>query len=165
MNRICSLSLARAIAKVRAMDMAQKELLAQALFCQQPALLSACLVQKQMGVSMEKMDFLLNLILICFQAMQETGLKWPIISELDFERQMTRYVANIEFGADLDENLGAQVVQQYVDSHPEKELLAFVQSETALWLNRIEPESSDKFVMLTAGTVVNCIAYCANETG
>ncbi len=165
MSRICRLSLSRAIAKVRAMDRAQKEHLAESMLREQPALFSSVMVQRQMGVSFDKMDFLLNLILICFQAMQETGLKWPVISELDFEQQMTRYVANIQFGADLTENLSAQVIQHYIDDHPEKELLAFVQSETALWFNRIEPESSDTFVMLTAGSVVNCIAHSALATG
>ncbi len=55
--------------------------------------------------------------------------------------------------------MSARSVQQYIDDHPEKELFAYVQSETAQWLARIVPEESDKYVMMAVTTFVNCIAY------
>ena len=88
MSRISRNALAQAIATVRAMDMKQKEQLADELFRAQPHLLGSFLVQKQLGVSLEKMDFLIDLLLICFQAMKESGFTWPLITEDELDRQM-----------------------------------------------------------------------------
>ena len=48
----------------------------------------AQLVQQKLGVSAPKMDFLIEIMLICFQAMKESGLIWPRISTDEQERQM-----------------------------------------------------------------------------
>jgi hypothetical protein len=50
------------------------------------------LVQKQLGVTLEKMDFLVDIVLICFEAMKESGLTWPLITEDEQDRQMARFV-------------------------------------------------------------------------
>lgn len=41
-------------------------------------------------------------------------------------------------------------MQQYIEDRPEKELLAYVQVETANWLKPIVPEETDKYVMLAS---------------
>ena len=66
------------------MSMRQKEQVADELFREQPNMLGSFLVQKQMGVSFEKMEFLLDILLICFQAMKESGLDWPLITDSVF---------------------------------------------------------------------------------
>ena len=159
MSRISYNALAQAITTVRAMDMKQKEQLADELFRAQPHLLGSFLAQKQLGVSLEKMDFLMDLLLICFQAMKESGLTWPVITEDELDRQLQRYIAIVKFGNDLGKSLRDQSMQQYIEDHPEKELLAYVQVETANWLNRIVPEETDKYVMMAAANFVNCIAF------
>ena len=63
------------------MDAAQKGQLADQLFRVQPYVVASILVQKQLGVSLEKMDFLVDIVLICFEAMKESGLTWPLITE------------------------------------------------------------------------------------
>lgn len=175
MSRISHNALARAIATVRAMDMKQKEQLADELFRAQPHLFGSFLVQKQLGVSLEKMDFLIDLLLICFQAMKESGLIWPVITEDELDRQLQRYIAIVKFGDDLGKSLRDQSMLQYIEDHPEKELLAYVQVETANWLNRIVPEETDEYVMMAAANFVNCIAFvpmnapesapCRRQTG
>jgi hypothetical protein len=50
-------------------------------------------------------------------------------------------------------------MQQHVENHPEKNLCAYVWSETANWLRGIVPEDSDRYVMLVVVSLVNCIAY------
>jgi hypothetical protein len=72
---------------------------------------------------------------------------------------MVLFAAIATFGDDLSEKLRNQSMQQYIDNHPEKELLAYVQVETANWLKRIIPEDSDKYVMLASWNIVNCIAF------
>lgn len=159
MSRISFDALARAIATVRAMDVKQKEQLADELFHVQPNLFGIFLVQTRLGVSFEKMEFLLDLLFVCFQAMKESSLPWPLITEDDLDLQSKRFSAIVTFGDDLNENLRNLSMRQYIEAHPEKELLAYVQVETANWLDRIVPEESDKYVMLAAWNFVNCIAF------
>ena len=49
-------------------------------------------VQQQLGASLAKMDFLLEILLICFQAMKGSGLIWPLITEGEQERHMGRLI-------------------------------------------------------------------------
>jgi hypothetical protein len=156
--------LGAAISAVRAMDGAQKQHLVEEVSRQQPNMLGSFLVQKQMGVSYEKMEFLLDILLICFQAMKQSQLAWPLISEDEQDRQLTRYAATIKFGEDFSDTLQARLMQQYIDNHPEHYLIAFVHIETAAWLQRIVPEESDKYVMLAAANLANCIAFVPMAT-
>src|ERR1039457_6579717 len=136
MSRISPQALARAIQKIRAMSMGQKEQVLDELFREQPNMLGSFLVQKQMGVSFEKMDFLLEILLICFQAMKESGLTWPLITEDEQDKQLARYVATVKFGEDLSSSLQERAMKQYIESHPEQYLLAFVTVELSDWLAR-----------------------------
>lgn len=164
MSRISRAALCRAIATVRAMDRAQKEALGDELFRDQPNMLGSVLVQHQLGVSPEKMEFLLELLFICFQAMKESGLDWPLITEDEQDRQLARYVGSVKFGDDLNEMLRERAMRQYIKGHPEQELLAYVTVETKDWLFRIVPDDTDKFVMLAAANLVNCIAFVQMPT-
>ena len=139
------------------MDLKQKERLADEMFRTQPHILASFLVQRKFGVSLAKMDFLIDILFVCFQAMKESGLGWPIIGEDEQDRQMARFVASVRFGDDLSTDLRDRALQQYIETHPEKELLAFVQMETTRWLQRVVPEESDKFVVMAALNFVNCI--------
>lgn len=159
MSRITRYALARAVARVRAMDATQKEQLADQLFRVQPHVFASLLVQKQFGVSLEKLDFLVDILLICFQAMKESGLTWPLITEDEQDRQMGRFVATVHFGDDLPGSLCDRALKQYIAAHPESELLAFVNVEAANWLQRVVPDDSDKYVVMAALNFVNCIAF------
>ena len=75
------------------------------------------------------------------------------------DRQLRRFTAIAQFADDLNESLREDSMQQYIADHPEKELLAYVQTETAKWLAHIVPEEADKHVMLAAWNMVNCIAF------
>lgn len=159
MNRISLQVLSIAIQKIRAMSMAQKEPILDELFQNQPNMLGSFLVQKQMGVSFEKMEFLLEILLICFQAMKESGLAWPLITEDEQDKQLARYVAAVKFGEDLSPSLQDLAMKQYIESHPEQHLFAFVIVEIRDWLGRIPPEETDRYVILAAANFVNCIAF------
>lgn len=91
--------------------------------------------------------------------MKESGLQWPLITEDEQDRQLTRYVAAVKFGEDLPPADRDRAMNQYIKKHPEQDLLAFVTTETANWLTRIIPEETDKYVMLAAANLVNCIAF------
>jgi hypothetical protein len=149
----------RAVVKLGNMSLAQKEQLADEIVHEQQALFTSFLVQKKFGVSYEKMEFLLNILFICFLAMKETGLTWPSITDDDVDVCTTRYVESVKFGMDVDPQQSHELIIQYIAWHPEQALLAYVQVETANWLKRVTPEDSDRYVMLAAANMVNCIGY------
>ena len=72
---------------------------------------------------------------------------------------MTRLLEAIRFREALPEERRAEVMMDYVRSHPEQELLAFVYAEATRWLQRLVPEESDNYVMLAALNFVDCIAH------
>jgi hypothetical protein len=159
MSRISAQVLARAVDAVQAMDLTKKEVLADEIFRVQPCMLASVMAQKEFGVALEKINFLLHVLLVCFQAMNESGLTWATVTEVEQERQLQRYLAIFESSGGNNDPLRDELLQQYINSHPEKWLLAYVSSETAAWLKRTAPAESDKYVMLAALNLVNCIAF------
>src|SRR5271167_5139547 len=162
MSRITVDNLAVAIRKVRAMSVKDKEALADEICLHQPHLLASCMVQSRLDVEPAAVEFLLNILLVCYQSMKESGLQWSVITEDEQERQMQRWIGAVQFsehaaGSDAD---GAR--EQYSSQHPEQPLLAFVLSETKQWLREISGRNadaeSDKFVMMASMNLVNCIA-------
>jgi hypothetical protein len=81
MSRITVDNLAAAIRKVRSMSLKEKEALAEEIHRRQPHMLASCLVQSRLGVEPAAVEFLLNILLVCYQSMKESGLQWPIITE------------------------------------------------------------------------------------
>ena len=71
---------------------------------------------------------------------------------------MRRFVATVHFHHDLLGSLRNRALKQYIEAHPESALLAFVNVEAANWLQRVVPEESDKYVVMAAFNLVNCIA-------
>ena len=105
MSRISIDTLKVATLKIQAMDFRQKELLLDEIYQNQPHMLGLVLVQQKLGVSLEKIDFLLNILLNCFQAMKDSGLKWSKITEDEIDQQMNRFVATVNFAHDLGNSL------------------------------------------------------------
>jgi hypothetical protein len=165
MSRISLVAVAQAMKSVKAMNLAQKEKIADEIFHAQPHMLGSVLVLPKFGVSMEKMEFAIELLIVCFVAMKASGLTWPVITEDDQELQLQLYTATVRLGEDLSPSLRDRLMQQYVENHPEKNLCAYVWSETANWLRGIVPEDSDRYVMLVVINLVNCIAYVPMPTG
>jgi hypothetical protein len=82
--------------------MSQAELaLTDEVFAKQPNLLASCLVQPRLGAAMESVDFLLHILLVCFQAMKESGGDWPLITEAEQDRQLARLPETVKFSEDI----------------------------------------------------------------
>lgn len=159
MPRISAENLVSAIQKVKSMNLAQKQALTEEIYRQQPILLSVALVQQRKGVAVNKLEFLFDMLFICFQAMKDSKLNWPMISEEEYEKQLARHVATVKFADAQSPAHGDQLRQEYAQQHPEQYLLAYVMTETGKWLQRVTPEESDTQVMLAAICFVNCIAH------
>ena len=158
-GKISIAQVGQAVATLEAMDLTDKGRLADELAREQPALFASFLAQRKFGVSYEKMEFLLNILFVCYLSMKETGLNWPAITADEVDACMERYVKTVKFGMDVDAQLRHELVLQFVAKHPEQALLAYVQVETANWSRRVSPEDSDRYVMLAAANMVNCIGY------
>jgi hypothetical protein len=163
MNRITAENVAAAIRKVKSMSLPQKEELAEEIHRDQPHLLASCVVQPKLGAHINDVEFLLNILLVCFQAMKESGLRWPMITQDEQQRQMQRWIGALDFSEHAQSNgASGSARQQYVDQYPERPLLAFVVNETNQWLRgssrRNGKAESDKFVMMASMNLVNCIA-------
>jgi hypothetical protein len=165
MSRISIENLAAAIRKVSAMSLAQKEALADEIHRRQPHVLASCLVQSRLGAKPAALEFLLHVLLVCYQSMKESGLQWPVITEDEQDRQMQRWVAAVQFSKDSAGSVAERAREQYIAQHPEQPLLAFVLSETDRWRRQVsecdQESESDKFVMMAAENLVNCIAAAA----
>ncbi len=153
--------MAKALTVAQRMDLQQKEQLADEVFRAQPNLLGSVVVLPQLGVALSKVDFAVEILFVCYLAMKESGLTWPVITENDQDRQLQRFVAITHFGDDLNDSLRERSMQQYIADHPEKDLLAYVTVETSNWMAHNVPEESDKYVMLAIWNLVNCIAFVA----
>lgn len=161
MSRISTGVMANALIAAQAMDLKQKEQLADEVFRAQPNLLGSVVALPRLGVSLPKVEFAVDILFVCFLAMKASGLTWPVITEADQDRQLQRFIAITRFGDDLAGSLRERSMQQYMADHPEKALLAYVMAETSKWLARIVGEESDKYVMLAIWNLVNCIAFVA----
>lgn len=159
MPRLAIPAVANAINTVQAMDRQWKEQLADEIFRVQPNMLGSILVLPSLGVSMEKVEFALGVLLVCFQAMKDSGLAWPVITEAEQARQLARFVSITRLGEDIGPALQRRALRRYIAAHPEKALAAYVASETAKWLGEITGDESDKYVVLAVWNLVNCIAF------
>ena len=102
MSRISRSALLRAIKVVQEMTAEQKLGLADEIFLSQPNLLASVVVLRSLGVPAAKQAFALEMLFLCFQAMKESGLKWPLITEDEQENQMRRHTAMLRFFASLN---------------------------------------------------------------
>lgn len=163
MNRITTENVAAAILKVSSMGLSQKEELTEEVHREQPHLLASCLVQSKLGARINDVEFLLDILLVCYQAMKETGLRWPMITEDEQQRQMQRWIGAVDLSEHaLNNSASDSARQQYADQYAEQSLLAFVVNETNQWLRgrsqRNGAGESDKFVMMASINLVNSIA-------
>jgi hypothetical protein len=162
MSRITVDHLAAAIRKIRCMNLQEKEALAEEIHRSKPYMLASCLVQSRLGVEPAAVEFLLNILLVCYQSMKESGLQWSVITEDEQERQMQRWIGAVQFSEHAAGSTADEARAQYASQHSEQPLLAFVLSETNQWLGEIAEHhaqaESDKFVMMASMNLVNCIA-------
>jgi hypothetical protein len=163
-GRIYVKHVAAAVRQSQSMNAAQKVALIDQIYIQQPNLLASILVQSKFGASEQTLELLLELLIVCHLAMNESGYEWPLITEEEQERQLGRTVGAVSFSETLTDPVAANAArQQYIVTHPEPALLALVMDRCNQWLadlaQRHAEQASDKYVMLAATNLVNCIAH------
>ncbi len=143
------------------MNLQQKSDLADEIFAQQPQLLASVLVQHRYGTSFVQLDVLINMLLIFFQAMKDSGRAWPVISEDMQERCLKRVVGRVMFIEGLTSEQASQALADFTGNHPEPQLIAFAFGElTRMGILGIKNEA-EKYFVLAAVNLVECICEAA----
>lgn len=88
MSRISRSNVLRVIKAVQEMGTEQKLKLADEIFASEPNLLGSVLVLRNLGVSPSKQEFALEMLFLCFEAIKESGLIWPLIAEDEQENMV-----------------------------------------------------------------------------
>ena len=153
MSRLSTESVEKSVDAVQAMDRAQKERLADEIFRMQPNMLGSILVLPRLGVPMEKVEFAVGVLLVCFQAMKESGLAWPVITEDEQSASSRVSWRRRALGEDIAPSLRSRALRRYIAAHP-KSLAAYVASDTSKWLGEVAADESDKYAMLAVWNLV-----------
>jgi hypothetical protein len=164
MERINLPVIVQAQRAVERMSLEQKVALTDEIFKEQPTLLASILVLPRMGVAMEQLDVAIHVLLVTFQAMKLSGHQWPVVTEDIQEACLQRLTARARFNEGLPPELVAQIVQQFCDEHPERNLLAFAYGylgDHDLWAVRTEAE---KYLVLASLNLVECVAFVGSTT-
>jgi hypothetical protein len=167
-GRISVEQVAAAVRKLKTLTLAQKTSIIDEIHIKQPNLLASCIVQAKLGADEQTVEFLLNILLTCYLAMTESGHEWPLITDVEQERQLGRMVSSVRFSEELADPAAADAARaQYVGNHPEPALLALVLHECNAWLldlaRRSAEKESDKFVLMASINLVNCIAHAPTQ--
>jgi len=156
--RIKKRNLASAILKSKNMTLKEKEQVIDKIYIEQPNLLASVIALHQMGNSLDKIDVLLNILLVTYMALNESGIRLVKISEDLQDKEMTRYVGAVKFTEGLTSSGIENSLQQYIASHKEKYLLAYVLNEMiSSGFADLEYENS-KYLIMAGVNIVNCIS-------
>ncbi len=141
------------------MNRHHQEDLADELFKSQPNLFGSVLALRKLGVPADRMELPVKILLGCFQAMKESNIAWPVISEQDLSRQLKRWISSVQMGEYLTPSLRKYSTKVYIDAHPEKDLFAYVVTSMAQWQTDSTAQESDRYAMMAMQNLINCIAY------
>ncbi len=150
--------LAAAIVAVKAMDARQKEQVCDRIHAEQPNLLASVLALPRLGVSMQTVDVVLNILIVLTLAIDNSGQRLATVIEADQERELQRLVAIVRFSEGLDAAAMGQSIQQTTAYKRESVLLAYVfDTIQRAGLTDVTDEAA-KYAILAAINLVNCIA-------
>ena len=161
MTSISSRNLVDAVLRVERMAFQDRERLAEEIHARQPNLFFSVLVLQRYGATLEQIEVVLNLLLVFYEAMKNSGGSWPVVSEDVQERCLKRISGRVRFIEGLTPQLQAQATSDAVGDYPEQQLLAYVFGkfkENGLLGVKTEAE---KMLMLAALNLVECIAETA----
>lgn len=156
-SRITTAHLAAAIAKVGAMSVAEREQLSELIHRHQPNLLYSVLALKHSRATMDDIGVVLQLLLVCYQAMRESGATWPLISEAVQEYNLGRIAQQMRESEGLLADKQQSFIDKSIRAHPEKVLLAYV-VDTINNTTLPADDETAKRMMLVALNLVECIA-------
>jgi len=164
MEKVNRKSLKRAIKNLSKLSLKEKESIVDEIYLSQPHLLASVLVLNQMGQSLEDIDILLNILIICHLSLEDAGIKLKKITEDDQDKEMARFVGKISFNDGLSLENESLSIENYISNHNEKLLMyfAFNKMVEADFTARIDEDS--KYLLIAGINMINCISAAEQLT-
>jgi hypothetical protein len=142
--------------KLRNLVMNEKERLLDQIYREQPHMLASVLVLQLFGVSMEKMDFAPHILLLIYLSMLASDGTWLLISEDVQDANHLRVSAAMGATASAGPGIVDRAILRFVEAHTELALYQAVTQRLSAWLNEVEAEDWDKYVMWCVFNLVEC---------
>lgn len=165
MTRITQAILAEAVVELERMGAQAQLRLGDEIFARQPTLLGAVVVLRRFGANDVQIGIALHVLFVAWLAMKrceaQQGVRWPVITEDDYDLCMQRLTARVNFGQGLSSSLQDEAVKQQTDNYPQRYLLALAFGH--LRENGVLAVNSDaeQQVILSTLGIVECIAHTA----
>jgi hypothetical protein len=126
MSKITQDHLSRAIQKANSMSIRDKEFVCDEIFIEQPNLLASVLVQIHKGNTIEEVDVLLEILIVLYLALKESGEKIEKISEEEQARQLRIYAEICKFTEGMDRSTVISSFNQYYASQDDRLLFEYI---------------------------------------
>ena len=111
-----------------------------------------------MGQSLEDIDVLLNILIICHLSLEDSGGKLEKILEGDQEKELARFTGHIKFNEGLTTRSESKSIENYIGNHDERVLLAFVFNEMIVAGFTKRNDELSKYLLMVGINIVNCIS-------
>ena len=147
----------RAIQIASNMSIKDKEVVCDEIFIEQPNLLSSVLVQAQMGNTLEEVDVLLEILIVLYLALKESGEKIEKISEEEQAHELSVYAEVIIFTEGMDACTVVSSFNQYFENQDDRMLFEYVvgkMKDARLFENQKE---CSKYLLMAGMNLINCI--------
>lgn len=136
----------------------EKEAVCDRIYATQPNLLASVLAQRSLGVTLQTVDVVLNILIVLQLAIEESGQLLATVSEVDQERELRRFTAAVRFTDGVAGDAVLQSIKQTIGYKRETFLLAYVvDTLQRAGLSELR-DGTAKYPFLAAINLVNCIA-------
>lgn len=140
------------------MELQERSDLLDTIFGQQPNLVRSVLVLKEFGAASVQLEIALHGLMIASLAMNESGHRWPVVTEEDQATGLERITRHMKMHRSAPNDEARDEIEQYVRTHRERPLLAFLfkhLQDNGMLDVRTEAE---KYVVLVTLNIGECIA-------
>ena len=163
MNRILPNHIAVAQSTVASMSADRKLKLVDEIFASQPNLLASVLALGVQKPPDKRVDVVLHILLVCFEAVRASGIELSTVSEVVQEDSLARIVARIGAIEGLSPARRSLIIERQLADHDEPFLLSLVLVE--LRENGLMGSNSDeeKRLVLTALNLAESIAHVTTD--
>jgi hypothetical protein len=159
MANISQNNLIIAIKKAQNLSLKEKKLVCDEIFVEQPNLLASVLAQKNMGGTFEDVDVLLNILIVLYLAVKESGNIIVKITEDDQARELRVLSEIIKFTEGMHKSIIHNSINQCFSIDDDKMLVTYVIG-TLKDAKLLENEKDNATYILMAGlNLLNCLRH------
>ena len=148
------------VRRVQEMSKADRLLLCDEIYKRQPALLAHVLVLHRLGVCMQKIDRMVNILIVLYDLFSRASpTVLPPVSEDILERVNTNQLAFLKLLEGEDRNELKRLCELSVSSHPEINALAFILGDLREAGIADMHQKEDEYCVRTARNILDAIIW------